>query len=186
MDLFYRNSPAAGYTQVPMRLADASQRTFVAEIPADKVVPGYLEYYFEGNVGPFGPYGSTLERRPPYRVRVTDNNSKPVIAPTPPAGPVRGQAVDLSVDVQAQGRIRSVRVCYKRMPAPHEWVKMEMEPRGNGHYHASVPLTPEGILYYFEVADEDGNGANYPDFLQQTPYLVIPAWDAAAPGGEVK
>jgi len=29
-----------------------------------------------------------------------------------------------------------------------------------GNYTATVPLTPEGILYYFEAVDEDGNAAN--------------------------
>ena len=40
----------------------------------------------------------------------------------------------------------------------------------------TVPLTPEGILYYFEAVDEAGNAANYPNFLEQTPYFVIDSW----------
>ncbi len=56
---------------------------------------------------------------------------------------------------------------------------MEMGPSGDNRYQANVLLTPEGILYYFEVIDEDGNAANYPDFLKQTPYFVIDGWDPA-------
>jgi hypothetical protein len=98
---------------------------------------------------------------------------------------VRGNAVTLTVDVKTKSRISSVRVCYKRMPAPHEWVEIEMESRDGATYSASVPLTPEGILYYFEATDEDGNGVNFPDFMKQTPYLTIEGWDAAEPIGEV-
>lgn len=65
------------------------------------------------------------------------------------------------------------------MPAPYEWLRMEMHPAGNGIYSASVPLTAEGILYYFEAVDESGNAANYPNFLEQTPYFVIESWAPA-------
>lgn len=61
----------------------------------------------------------------------------------------------------------------------HEWVIMAIQPSGDKRYQASVPLTPEGILYYFEVIDEDGNAANYPDFLKQTAYPAIDSWDPA-------
>jgi hypothetical protein len=183
--LFYRNSQEAGYTKVSLKLDNQFERTFVGEIPADQVVPGYLEYYFEGDIGPFGPYGSTLEHQPPYHVLVTANDSKPAISHTPPAGRVRSNAVTLSVDVQAKGKISSVRVYYKRMPAPYEWLKIEMQPRGGTGYSASVPLTPEGILYYFEAIDEDGNGVNYPDIMKCTPYLTVDAWDPAETIGGV-
>ena len=62
------------------------------------------------------------------------------------------------------------------MPAYYEWVRIDMQPTGDGQFTAAVPLTPEGILYYFEALDEDGNAANYPDFLQRTPYFAIDSW----------
>lgn len=180
VNLFFRNSGESGYAKVPMKLENQFERTFLAEIPADQVVPGYLEYYFEAGVGPFGPYGGTLEHRPPYHVLVNGNDSPPVISHTPPAGRVRSNSVTLSAKVQAKAKLTSVRVYYKRMPAYYEWVKVEMEPRGGMSYSADVPLTPEGILYYFEAIDEDGNAANYPNFLERTPYLVIDSWDPSS------
>ena len=72
-------------------------------------------------------------------------------------------------------------IYYKRLPAYHEWVRMDMQPAAGGRYSASVPLTPEGILYYFEAIDERGNAANHPDFLQRTPYFVIDSWDPSQP-----
>jgi hypothetical protein len=61
-----------------------------------------------------------------------------------------------------------------------------MEPRGGESYSANVPLTPEGILYYFEASDEDGNAVNYPNVMVQTPYLVVNAWDPAESAGAVQ
>jgi hypothetical protein len=53
---------------------------------------------------------------------------------------------------------------------------MEMQPEGQGYFRATVPLTPEGILYYLEAVDDDGNAVNYPDFLERTPYFIIDSW----------
>ena len=186
MWLFFRNSRESGYTKVPLKLENRFERTFTGEIPADKVVPGYLEYYFEADVGPFGSYGSTLEHRPPYHVLVNSNDSPPVISPAPPAGRVHASSVLLTVRAQAKAKLDSVRVYYKRTPAYYEWVRIEMEPQGGASYSANVPLTPEGILYYFEAIDEDGNAANYPNFMERTPYLVVNAWDPSERVGAVK
>ena len=74
--------------------------------------------------------------------------------------------------------MNSVAVYYKLMPAAYEWLRVEMRPAGDGSYSADVPLTTEGILYYFEAVDDSGNAANYPNFLEQTPYFAI---DSFAP-----
>jgi hypothetical protein len=177
MHLFYRSSHDLGYTQVDLQRDNASELTWTGEIPADKVLPGALDYYFEVNRGKwYHGYGGTLESRPAYHVLVNDNDSKPVISHTPPAGTVRGDSVTLSVTVGARAKIKSVGLYYKRMPAYYEWVRIEMQPAGEGQFSAPVPLTPEGILYYVEALDKDGNAANYPDFLQRTPYFVIDSW----------
>jgi hypothetical protein len=177
MHLFYRNSHDLGYTQVELRQDNESERTWTGEIPADRVVPGFLDYYFEVNRGRwYHGYGGTLESRPPYHILVNNNDSKPILSHTPPAGPVRGDSVTLSVNVRARAKVMTVYLYYKRMPAYFEWVRIEMQPAGEGQFSAPVPLTPEGILYYFEALDEDGNAANYPDFLQRTPHFAIDSW----------
>jgi len=177
--LFYRNSRERAYAKIALSQENSFERTWTGEIPAEKVVPGYLEYYFEANQAPSGPYSGTLEQRPPYLVFVNDNESKPVISHTPPLEALRGNEVTLTVEVQAKAKISSVRVYYKRMPAYDEWLELDMAPLGDHHFSACVPLTPEGILYYFEAIDEEGNAVNYPDFLKRTPYFVISGWDAA-------
>ena len=174
--LFYRNSTEAGYTKVELKREDEFERTWSGEIPAGKVVPGFLDYYFEANYGRGGPYGGTIEHRAPYHVLVNDNNSKPILSHTPPAGPFRGDSGTLRVEVKARAKVRTAYVYYKRLPAYYEWLRIEMQPEGRGYFTAVVPVTPEGILYYFEATDEDGNAVNYPDFLGRTPYLIIDSW----------
>lgn len=181
--LFYRNSRETAYTRVALRLEKRFERTWTGEIPGEKVVPGYLEYYFEADTGRWRQYGASLEHRPPYFVFVNENNSRPVISHNPPAAPVHDSAVAFSAEVQARAKISSVRLYYKRTPAYHEWVKIEMEGIGSDRYRARVPLTSEGILYYFEAIDEDGNAANYPDFLKRTPYFAINGARATAREG---
>jgi hypothetical protein len=181
--LFYKNSAEAGYTKVELKREDEFERTWRGEIPAGKVIPGFLDYYFEANYGRSGPYGGTIEHRSPYHVLVNDNNSKPILSHTPPAEPFRSDSVTLRVEVKARAKLRTVYVYYKRMPAHYEWLRMEMQPGGQGYFSAVVPVTPEGILYYFEATDEDGNAVNYPDFLERTPYFCIDSWALSRAGG---
>ncbi len=178
--MLYRNSQQMGYTRLDLMCANKTERTWSGVIPGDQVVPGFVEYYFGAVSGRWGVYDETVAHRPPYRVLVNRNNFKPIVSFVPPVAPVIGKSVDLAVTVEAKAPAQSVRVYYKRMPSYYEWLSREMSPAGDGRYTATVPLTPEGILYYFEALDEDGNGTNYPHFLEQTPYLVIDSWLPAA------
>ncbi len=175
--LFYRNSPGVGYRKVAMRPLSAVERTWSVVIPANEMAPGKIEYYFEANEGTGGNYGGTLEHRPPYCVLVTEENSRPVITHDPPQGTIRGPAVTLAARVQSKSKIEIVHLYYKPMPAAGDWVRFDMTPAGRDQFTASIPLTAEGILYYFEAVDEDGNAANYPDFRVQTPYFAVGGWD---------
>ncbi|HXW13892.1 MAG TPA: hypothetical protein VEN79_05220, partial [Terriglobia bacterium] len=175
--VFYKNAQEIGYKKLAMRSESLGERTWSVVIPAQEMVAGHFEYYFEGRLGLSG-YGGTLENHPPYRVFVTDNDSPPVITHHPPEGAVRGAVVTLTAGIKSQGKLSSVRVYYKPMPAYDDWVSMEMSSSGQGQFSATVPLTPEGILYYFEAVDDDGNAANYPNFLVRTPYFSIEGWDA--------
>jgi hypothetical protein len=177
LHLFYRKPGETAFGEAPLRLENRFERTWAGEIPPDAVVSGDLEYYFEAYGGIWDGYGGTLQDRPPYCVRVTNDGPKPTIEHKPPAGPVRGGTVPLTVRVEDSAKLRAVRVYFKRMPAWYEWLSIDMEPAGGNTYRANVPLTPEGILYYFEAVDENRNANHCPDFLRQTPYFVIEGWD---------
>jgi hypothetical protein len=170
---FYRRSGEAGYTRLDLSRDDEFGRTWTGTIPANRVQHGILDYYFGANSGRWGHYDETIAHRPPYHVLVNDNPAKPVISHVPPAGSVHGESVSLKIKVDDRAKLGSVGVYYKPMPAYYEWLRIEMQPEGGGNYSASVPITPEGILYYFEAVDGDGNAANFPDFLKRTPYFEI-------------
>lgn len=179
VSLFYRNSHQVGYTELPMRLRSKSTWTWSATVPPVSLIPGSLEYYFE--IQPLqGDTYRTMSRGVPYRVFVNDNDAKPVVRHREPGNGVTGDSVALEIEVRSDARVRSARVFYKAIPSYHEWVPLAMGNAGGDRYRAQVPLTPEGILYYFEVIDEDGNAANYPNFLERTPYFVIDSRGKAA------
>jgi hypothetical protein len=180
--VFYKNAQEIGYKKLALHPEGLVERTWSVVIPAEEMVPGPFEYYFQENLGVSGSYGGTLDNHPPYRVFVSDNDAPPVITHQPWEGAVRGATVTLTAGVRSQGKLSSVRVYYKPMPAYDDWVSMEMSPSGQGQFSAKVPLTPEGILYYFEAVDGDGNAANYPNFLVRTPYFSIEGWDAHSGG----
>jgi hypothetical protein len=173
---FYRNSRAVGYTRVELKRDNEFARTWSVTIPGHQVLVGSLDYYFGANSGRGSDYDETIAHRPAFHLLVNDNDSKPVFSYTPPTHPVTGDSVSLSLAVQDKSKIKSVHVYYKIMPAYYEWVPVEMHPTGDGNFTATVPLTPEGILYYFDAVDEDGNAANYPNVFEQTPYFVMDSW----------
>jgi hypothetical protein len=174
--LFYQSPGADGYVKVPMRLESSLEHTWTGQIPSEAIIPGTLRYYFEALGGVATGYGGTLASRDPYSVRVAGKCDRPVIVHTQPPGPVRGDHVNLTVQVRGGAPIQSVRVHYKRLPAYYEWLSIDMENTGHEEYGAVVPLTSEGILYYFDAVDENGKDVHHPDFRQATPYYVIDAW----------
>jgi len=181
---FYRNSPDTGFSKIELMQDDKVARTWSVTIPGDKVVPGFLEYYFGANSGRWSDYDETIAHRPPFRVRVNAINSKPVFSYNPAAGSIEGNSVTLKVKVDDSSPLHSVCVYYKLMPSAYEWLRLEMRAAGDGNYAAAVPLTAEGILYYFEAVDEAGNAANYPTFLERTPYFGIDSWAPRGTGHE--
>ncbi len=178
VNLFYRNSPNAAYSKIQMVPKNRAGRTWAATIPAKDVVPGKLEYYFQANQEKHGSYGGTLQFRPPYKVFVNNDNTLPKFQFSPPAGANHGKRVTVDIEILDKVPITSVYVYYKPEPSYYDWLKIRMHHVAGNRYTASIPLTPEGILYYFEAIDADGNAANFPDFLKRTPYFVVNSWDS--------
>lgn len=177
--VFYRNSRTAAFTKLDLKSEDKAGRTWSVTIPGEQLVPGSFEYYFGANSGRWSDYDETIAHRPPFRVPVSAATSKPVISQISSGVDRNHGSASLEVKVDSSSPIHGVWVHYKLMPASYEWLRTEMHPAGNAVYTTSVPLTPEGILYYFEAVDESGNAANYPDFLEQTPYFAIDSWPPA-------
>jgi len=183
--LLYQRPGDAAYVEIPMAPESTVERTWSAEIPAAAMAPGTLRYYFEAHGGVGVGYGGTLDLREPYTVRVSETPGRLEIEHVPPSGSIRTNKVDLTARVRGDA-VESVRVYYRSMPAYHGWLSLEMASRGNGEFGASVPLSPEGILYYFEAIGGGGAAVHYPDFRNATPYFVIDAWDARTGSGAAR
>ncbi len=70
----------------------------------------------------------------------------------------------------------SVTLFYRPMPSFHSWLSMPMVRSAPGVFTATVPLTPEGLLYRVAVADAKAHLWQWPFFLQATPYLALAPW----------
>ncbi len=77
--------------------------------------------------------------------------------------------------------ISKVFLWYKLLPTRSHWEKTEMKQAGSG-YSATVPLTHSGLMYLVEIQDGAGHARNFPDVFEETPYRVIPAFQAASKG----
>lgn len=90
-----------------------------------------------------------------------------------------GKRVEITARVEDDSPIRKIRLYYKPMPTNFFWETTDMEPAGDGLFRKTLELTPSGLLYYFHAADSEYNAAAYPDFLEETPCLVLDSWDPA-------
>jgi hypothetical protein len=180
--LFYKKPGALGYTEARLQFGNRYFNTWEGEIPAADATPGALEYYFQSfaRAGRSG-YLSTLQNGPPYTIHITDDAARPTLAHRQPSGRSRGKSVWVEATVKDNAPLASVSVYYKRMPSYYEWIKVPMRSAGGGLYRAELPLTSEGVLYFFEALDENGNGAHHPNFLEDTPYYVIEGWNPRQP-----
>jgi len=112
-------------------------------------------------------------------VSFAEENDPPVISVESVDVKDQGNKVVITARVEDDSPIKKAVIHYKNIPSGELWVQRDMEPAGDGLFSAELDLTPSGLLYYFHVADEYHNASAYPDFLEQTPYLVIESWDPA-------
>jgi hypothetical protein len=180
VEVLYRNDPEKGFKPIKLKRTGEVDWTYAGEIPAEDVIPGILEYYFEASGGFTGHYGSTLDRRATYRVHVTEDQVRPMITASEPPEGIRGSFFPVRVKVSDKNEVAHVWVHYKPIPAAASWLTLEMTAASNGEYEARIPLTPSGILYHFQAVDKVGNATRFPNFLERTPYYLVPPWDASA------
>ncbi|HOO56327.1 MAG TPA: hypothetical protein PLN69_05865 [bacterium] len=104
----------------------------------------------------------------PPRIRVENVNVKQ-----------QGKKVEVVVAIEDSSPIQQVKMFYKRVPTIYSWQETKMEPIGDGKFSVELSLNEEGMLYYFHASDANYNSAAYPNFLEETPYLLLDSWDPA-------
>jgi hypothetical protein len=72
--------------------------------------------------------------------------------------------------------VAKVVLWWKPLPSELTWQNRVMSAQPDGSFSASLPLTPEGLMYMVEVQDKNGLARNFPDERVETPYHIIPAF----------
>lgn len=83
------------------------------------------------------------------------------------------------VSAQDSSGVKSVFLKHKRLPSQIRWELTPMRKEA-GNYAAELTIKAEGAMYCFEALDNNGNGTMYPDFLKETPYIVVAPWKIGA------
>jgi hypothetical protein len=83
----------------------------------------------------------------------------------------------VTAKVTDASRIERVLLYYRPTRQTMEYSILEMDPGKGNLYSAVIPgeaLTTEfDLIYFFEVVDEFGNGAFYPDPDKEDPNIVV-------------
>jgi len=112
--------------------------------------------------------------------RRTDDTVKPAVSDLRVEWERPAEQATVRVRVSDASGVAKVILWHRAMPSEYKWQATEMALAGD-EYVAAMPVTPEGALYRIEAHDRAGNGAQYPDALQETPYRWIDSWNPAAP-----
>jgi hypothetical protein len=108
--------------------------------------------------------------------RRSDDAAKPAIGDLRLAWTRPAAEATVRVKVSDDSGVAKVILWHRPMPSENKWQATEMR-TGDGGYVAAMPVTPEGALYRIEALDRAGNGAQYPDVLEETPYRVLQSWE---------
>ena len=89
-----------------------------------------------------------------------------------------GKPMPISANITAPAGVKWVRLRYRGVNQQQDYQVLEMkEIDQKGNYSVVVPadqIDPEwDFMYFIEIMDNEGNGAIYPDFNKETPYVVV-------------
>jgi len=177
--LHYRSGRGGAFAALPMRREQEAPLYF-AIVPEEATRGDRLEYYIEAQAGSVSATAPADGATAPYAVEISADSEPPALSELRASHAAGADRATISAAVSDQSALRSVRLFYKPMPSAAKWTSVAMEQRG-GRCQAQVPVTPEGLLYYVRAVDAGLNASMAPDFLQETPYGVIPPWPL--PGG---
>src|SRR5207244_2352377 len=89
-----------------------------------------------------------------------------------------GEPLRILAKVTDPSGVQSVRLRFRRVTQFEEYQALEMTPSGQPNiYAATVPgdaISPTwDFMYFIETIDRAGNGAMWPDFTKEAPYVVV-------------
>ena len=169
-------SPDGGASYRSLKMAKAGDFVYSAVIPGAELRGGDLFYSIEAadTIGQaVNAPGTAGQGR--YRVRLTDDRQPPTVRHT--RIEAAGKPLPVTAEVTDDSRVAKVVLYYRPTRQTMEFSTLEMD-RGKGNiYTAVIPgeilTTQYDLIYFFEVVDEFGNGAFYPDPDKEDPNIVV-------------
>jgi hypothetical protein len=175
---YYRCRPDEKFGAVKMERSDPELPIYQAVLPAPPLGTKEITYYLRAVVGGLS---TTLPRGAPanlFSVLVTEDSAPPHLASVEHTTIHHrdGSCVTVQAQVRDPAGVALVRLVYKPLPSFYSWRTVRMAQTAKDRYSATIPLTPEGLMYRLEAADRVGNACQWPDFRVATPYRVLPSW----------
>jgi hypothetical protein len=89
-----------------------------------------------------------------------------------------GEPLRITARVTDPSGVRSVRLRHRHVTQFEDYATLEMQPTDQPDtFAATVPggfIVPQwDFMYFLEVMDARGNGANWPDLATETPYVIV-------------
>lgn len=108
----------------------------------------------------------------------TGDHEPPALQHTPITTARPNHPLHITAKVSDPSGVKWVRLRYRGMTQYEDYETLPMQRIGTSDdYEATVPgdkIIPRwDFMYYFEVMDNAGNGKIYPDFEEQSPYIVV-------------
>ncbi|MBI1388744.1 MAG: hypothetical protein GC154_09890 [bacterium] len=175
LTLVYRNS--AGDTKQLLMQPTRVDGIYYAEIASDLMVAGRLEYYFIVKIN-----GKSTDIRDPktgrpYTVTVSNDDQPPrmdylrhSINDARDHATILGDFIDLTGVAEANLLWRPIGAT-SNPDGSSPWNRTPMQ-RNDPQFFATVPLTPQGLIYAVEINDRLGNARLYPA-SPEIPYMKI-------------
>ena len=120
---------------------------------------------------------ATTQPAPPNGFAAYIRESPIVIFEPISTAPV-GKPITITAEAHAPAGIKWIRLRYRSVNQYLDYKTLPMQPIGSqGRYEATIPaneIPPTwDFMYLFEVMDNQGNGAIYPDLNKTSPYVVV-------------
>ncbi|MGD0140963.1 MAG: hypothetical protein ABSD28_19025 [Tepidisphaeraceae bacterium] len=121
---------------------------------------------------------STAMKTSPPNGFAADPLQRPVLIFQPLSTTPAGKPITITAQAHAPSGIRWIHLRYRSVNQYLDYKTVVMQPSGDdGNYVATIPadqIPPTwDFMYLFEVMDNQGNGAIYPDLNKTTPYVIV-------------
>jgi hypothetical protein len=173
--------PGRDWTAVPLVLSEPH----VYALPPDakiRLETGALDYYFEATVGERKAVWPEDEEGNPASIACVVQDHTPALSIADLKWELNGAKDKVQVEfrVSAEAGVQSAHIKYKPLPSTAQWSTTDGTVRSDGTVRGEFPVSALGAVFYVYAYDNASGGVSYPDFMYETPYVLVPPWSSGA------